>query len=56
MAPDMDYLDKLRLTRVFIITQMGAATDSFDQDCWSVLLHLVEHTISEIEFERLKGR
>ena len=53
MAPDMDYLDKLRLTRVFIITQKDLAKDQFDQDCWAVLLHLVEHTISEIEFHRL---
>lgn len=53
MSPDMDYLDKLRLARVFIVTQMDTATDSFDKDCWVVLLHLVEHTISEIEFHRL---
>lgn len=32
MAPDMDYLDKLRLTRVFIITQKDLAKDQFDQD------------------------
>lgn len=54
MSPDMDYLDKLRLARVFIVTQMDTAKDQFDQDCWAVLLNLVEHTISEIEFERLK--
>lgn len=53
MSPDMDYLDKLRLARVFIITQKDLAKDQFDQDCWAVLLHLVEHTISEIEFHRL---
>ena len=50
---DMDYLDKLRLARLFIVTQMDTATDSFDKDCWAGLLHLVEHTISEIEFHRL---
>lgn len=53
MSPDMDYLDKLRLTRVFIITQKEVAEDQFDKDCWNVLLHLVEHTISQIEFIRL---
>ena len=53
MLEGMDYLDQLRLARVFIVTQMDTATDSFDKDCWAVLLHLVEHTISEIEFHRL---
>ena len=51
---DMDYLDRLRLTRVFIVSQMEDADEEFDQICWNTLLHLVEHTISEIEFERLK--
>ena len=54
MLPDMDYLDKLRLARVYIMTQMDATSEEFDQNCLAVLLHLVEHTISEIEFDRLK--
>ena len=54
MSPDMDYLDKLRLARVFIVTQMDTAKEEFDRNCWNTLLHLVEHTISEIEFQRLK--
>ena len=53
MPPEMDYLDKLRLARVFIVTQMDTAADPFDKECWNTLLHLVEHTISEIEFLRL---
>ena len=53
MPPEMDYLDRLRLARVFIITQMDTAKEQFDKDCWNTLLHLVEHTISEIEFLRL---
>lgn len=52
--PDMDYLDRLRLARVFIVTQMDTAEEEFDRSCWNTLLHLVEHTISEIEFQRLK--
>ncbi len=54
MAPDMDYLNKLRLVRVFIVTQKDTAEDTFDLDCWDTMLNLVEHTISEIEFYRLK--
>ena len=51
--PDMDYLDKLRLARVYIVSQKENVSDEFDQDCLNTLLHLVEHTISEIEFHRL---
>ena len=54
MLEGMDYLDQLRLARVFIVTQMDTAKEEFDRNCWNTLLHLVEHTISEVEFERLK--
>ena len=52
MVPDMDYLDKLRLTRCYIQTQIDIATSDFDTDCLSVMLDLVEKTISQIEFYR----
>jgi hypothetical protein len=54
MLPDMDYLDKLRLARVYIMSLKETTEEEFDQNCLAVLLHLVEHTISEIEFHRLK--
>lgn len=53
IMPDMDYLDKLRLARVYVVTQKERDPDEFDQDCLNTLLHLVEHTISAIEFHRL---
>ena len=53
IMPDMDYLDRLRLARVYVVTQLEKVEDDNDQDSLNTLLHLVEHTISEIEFLRL---
>ena len=39
---------------MFIVTKMDENDEEFDRECWNTLLHLVEHTISEVEFERLK--
>jgi hypothetical protein len=52
MPPDMDYLDKLRLTRCYIQSQIDMAESDFDSSCLSVMLDLVERTISHIEFIR----
>jgi hypothetical protein len=52
MPPDMDYLDKLRLTRCYIQSQIDVAESDFDSSCLSVMLDLVEKTISHIEFMR----
>lgn len=52
MPPEMDYLDKLRLTRCYIQTQMDASQSDFDISCLAVMLDLVEKTISHIEFIR----
>ena len=53
MNPEMDYLDRLRLARAYIVGQLELADTDFDQNSLNTLLHLVEHTISEIEFLRL---
>ena len=52
MPPDMDYLDKLRLTRCYIQSQIDMAESDFDSSCLAVMLDLVEKTISHIEFMR----
>ena len=53
MPPDMDFLDKLRLARVYVVTQIELTEEEFDKNCLYVLQRLVEHTIEEIEFKRL---
>lgn len=52
MPLDMDYLDKLRLTRCYIQSQMDTSKSDFDSSCLAVMLDLVEKTISHIEFMR----
>ena len=52
MPPDMDYLDKLRLTRCYIQSQMDTSESDFDSSCLAVMLDLVEKTISHVEFMR----
>ena len=52
MPPEMDYIDKLRLSRCYIQTQMDAAESEFEESCLAVVLDLLEKTISQIEFLR----
>lgn len=52
MPPDMDYLDKLRLTRCYVQSLMDVAEADFDQGCLAVMLDLVEKAIELIEFAR----
>lgn len=52
MPPDMDYLDKLRLTRCYIQSLMDAAESDWDRGCLAVMLDLVEKAIELIEFAR----
>lgn len=53
MPPNMDFLDRLRLTRVYIVSKIDETTEEFDRECLFTLKALVEHTISMIEFYRL---
>ena len=53
MPPDMDFLDKLRLARCYLLAQYEETDEEFDKSCIAILQWLVEHTISEIEFRRL---
>ena len=52
MPPEMDYLDKLRLTRCYIQSLMDTATSEWDKSCLAVTLDLLEKTISYVEFIR----
>lgn len=52
MSPDMDYLDKLRLTRCYIQSQMDTAECEWDKSCLAVMLDLVEKAIELVEFAR----
>lgn len=52
MPPDMDYLDKLRLTRCYIQSLIDTAESDWDRGCLAVVLDLVEKAIELIEFAR----
>lgn len=55
MPPTTDYLVKLRFARLFLLDLIEKNTEPFDSECLDTIKKLVEHTIEEIEFQRLIG-
>ena len=49
---DMDYMDKLRLTRCYVIMMEELTSAEYDRDCLAVMLDLLDKTIAHIEFNR----
>ena len=51
MPPNMDKLDKLRLSRLVLIDRIDEA-QGFDRECLEEILTLLEDTIHHIEWYR----
>ena len=52
MSDNTDYLDKLRIAKIYVIIQQEKSLDDFDMDCLSVIHELLDMVIGMMEFVR----